>query len=117
MASWFAKGDEYLAVCVKATGKLIGLLAIDRRKDQETPVHNLGYVFHPGYQGKGYATEACRAGMDYVFAQLKADRILTGTHPDNESSVRLLRRLGLSEIGGGEWAISREEWLARSSDS
>jgi len=42
MVEWFAKGDDYLAVCLKATGKLIGLVAIERRKDQEGAVHNLG---------------------------------------------------------------------------
>jgi RimJ/RimL family protein N-acetyltransferase len=75
-------------------------------------VHNLGYVFHPGYHGHGYATEACRAAIDHVFDQLAADGILTGTHSANEPSVRLLKRLRLKGIGRGEFAIWREEWLA-----
>ena len=112
MVEWFSKGADYLAVCLKATGKLIGLVAIERRKDQEGAVHNLGYVFHPGYHGHGYATEGCRAAMDYVFGQLAADGILTGTHPANEPSVRLLKKLGLRKVSRGEFAISREEWLA-----
>jgi ribosomal-protein-alanine N-acetyltransferase len=112
MASWFASGDEYLAVCLKATGKLIGMIAIDRRPDQAGQVHNLGYVFHPGYHGQGYATEGCRAAMGYLFGQLEAESILTGTHPANEPSVRLLKRLGLNEISQGEFAMSRAEWLA-----
>jgi RimJ/RimL family protein N-acetyltransferase len=112
MVERFAQGDDYLAACLKATGKLIGLIAIERRKDQEGAVHNLGYVFHPGYHGHGYAAEGCRAAMEYVFGQLAADGILTGTHPDNASSVRLLKKLGLGEIGRGEFAISKEEWLA-----
>jgi len=112
MAKWFASGDDYLSVCLKTTGKLIGLIAINRRKEQEERVHNLGYVFHPDYHGQGYATEGCRAAMDYVFGQLAADGILTGTHPANEPSVGLLKKLGLKGIDGGEFAISREEWLA-----
>jgi len=28
MAEWFAQGDDYLAVCLQAAGKLIGLIAI-----------------------------------------------------------------------------------------
>ncbi|MBN1976765.1 MAG: GNAT family N-acetyltransferase [Anaerolineae bacterium] len=112
MVEWFAQGDSYLAVCLKAPGKPIGLVAIERRKDQEGAIHNLGYVFHPCYHGHGYATEACRAAMDCVFGQLAAEGILTGTHPDNEPSVRLLKKLGLKEIDQGEFAISREEWLA-----
>jgi RimJ/RimL family protein N-acetyltransferase len=114
MASWFAGGDSYLAVWLKEAGKLIGLVAIERREGQEQRLHNLGYVFHPGYHGYGYATEGCKAAMAYVFGPLEADGILTGTHPDNKASVALLNRLGLRAIGGGEWTISREEWLALS---
>lgn len=112
MASWFSSGDDYLAACQKATGKLIGLVAIKHKKEQEGRVHGLGYVFHPDYRGQWYATEGCREAMDYVFGQLAADRILTGTHPDDRASVALLKRLGLKEIARGEFASSRSEWLA-----
>ena len=110
MAAWFAGGDGYLAACLKSTGKLIGLVTIDRRDEQAEKVHNLGYVFHPGYHGQGYATEACRAAMAHVFGPLAAERILTGTHPENAESIRLLNRLGLKEVARGEFAISKEEW-------
>jgi len=113
MAAWFAGGDDYLAVCLKETGELVGLVAINRRDDRKGVVHNLGYVFHPGHHGQGYATEACQAAMDYLFGEREADGILTGTHPDNEPSVRLLRRLGLKEVARGEFALSREDWSAR----
>lgn len=112
MAAWFASGDGYLAACLKPTGKLIGLVAIERRKEQEGRVHNLGYVFHPSYHGQGYATESCRAAMEYMFDSLAAERILTGTHPDNEDSGKLLKRLGLKEIARGEFALTKTEWLA-----
>ena len=116
MAGWFASGDAYLAVLLKTTGKLIGLIAIDRREGQQGRVHNLGYVFHPGYSGQGYATEGCQAAMGYVFGPLAADGILTGTHPANEPSVKLLKRLGLTEAARGEYALSRAEWLASGRD-
>ena len=112
MATWFAGGDGYLATCLKSSGKLIGLVAIDQRDEQAEQVHNLGYVFHPDYHGHGYATEACRAAMVHVFGLLAADQILTGTNPENAESIRLLKRLGLKEVARGEFAISKEEWLA-----
>ena len=115
MAAWFARGDEYLAVCLKTSGKLIGLVAIDRRKQQGSRVHNLGYVFRPDYHGQGYAAEGCHAAMAHVFGELAADGILTGTRLENATSVRLLERLGLKPREGhpGEFTISREEWLAQ----
>ncbi len=112
ITGWFAGGDDYLAVCLKPTGKIIGFVAINRRTEQAEGVYNLGYVFHPGYYGQGYATESCRAAMAYLFGPLAANGILTGTRPENEDSVRLLKRLGLKEIAPGEFALSREEWLA-----
>lgn len=112
ITSWFAAGDDYLGVTLKATATLIGLLAIERRKDAEEPVHNLGYLFHPAYQGHGYALEGCRAVMRYLFAQLAAVAIHTGTHPANEASVRLLTRLGLRQIKPGEFILTRAEWQA-----
>jgi RimJ/RimL family protein N-acetyltransferase len=113
MADWFASGDGYLAVCLKSTGKLIGLLNIHHKRDLEGRIHGLGYVFHPDYHGRGYATESCRAGLDHVFGPWEADRVETGTHPDNKASVKLLTKLGLQEAAPGEYAISREEWLSQ----
>jgi RimJ/RimL family protein N-acetyltransferase len=112
IAGWFAGDDDYLAVWLKETGTLLGLVAINRRSDQEAPIYNLGYVFHPGHSGHGYATESCRAAMGYLFDELGAEGILTGTHPDNKPSVALLKRLGLREIGNGEWELSRAEWIS-----
>ena len=89
----------------------MGLIAINRRQEQVGRVYNLGYVFHPSYHGQGYATEGCRAAMDYVFEQLAAHGILTGTHPANQPSVRLLERLGIKEIDQVKYAMSREDWL------
>jgi RimJ/RimL family protein N-acetyltransferase len=112
ITTWFASGDDYLAVCLKPAGKVIGFVAINRRTEQEERVYNLGYVFHPGYHGQGYATESCRAAMAYLFGPLAADGILTGTRPENEDSVRLLKRLGLQEVAPGEFVLSKEAWLS-----
>ena len=113
LAKFFASGDHFLAVSLKDTGKLIGLIAIGQREEQVEQVHNLGYVFHPGYSGQGYATEGCRAVMAYLFEQLGIAAILTGTRPENTPSVQLLERLGIQPIGQGEYRISKEEWLAQ----
>lgn len=112
IATWFASGDDYLCVCLKETGTVIGLLAVERRSDREERVHNLGYIFHPAYQGHGYALEGCRAAVSYLFTQLSAAAIHAGTQPDNEASVRLLTKLGLNRLNEAEFAVSRDEWQA-----
>lgn len=98
MANWFASGDDYLAVCLKDTGRLIGLLAIKQRENEEKRVHGLGYVFHPVYQGQGYGTEACQAAVAYLFDELGADQIVSSTAAANGPSRRLLGRLGFVEV-------------------
>jgi RimJ/RimL family protein N-acetyltransferase len=116
IVAWFSNGDEFLAVEVKSEDKVIGFVAINKRTDREEHSRNLGYVFNPKYGGRGYATESCKACMSYVFEELQAVSIITGTHPDNKPSVRLLKRLKLKEIGNGEWTMTREEWLSGFSD-
>ena len=117
VVQWFASGDDYLCVCLKDTGTVIGMIAIEGRKDSQTQERNLGYVFDPIYQGHGYARESCRAVMRYLFTELKVNGIRTGTHAANIASVRLLLRLGLRSLDNGEYVLSREEWLAVNEDS
>lgn len=112
MAEWLSGEEGFRAVCLISTGKLIALLNIGRKRDGEGREYGFGYVFHPDYHCQGLATEACRASMAQVFGPGAADRITTGTHPDNKPSVGLLSKLGLKPINEGEYAITREEWLA-----
>ena len=130
VAAWFAGEDSHLAVCLKATGKLIGYIALKPAEDEGGLAFNLGYIFHTGYHGRGYATEGCRAVLDRAFGPLGADRVVAGTAAANKPSCRLLRRLGMKQMGqhtgscqgspdgepiafvGLSFAISRDEWEA-----
>jgi ribosomal-protein-alanine N-acetyltransferase len=112
IAAWFASEDNYLAVFLKAKPELIGLLAIEPRCNLSGQVRNLGYIFHPAFHGQGYAFEACRAIIDYLFAQLQIDSILSGTHPENHYSRRLLQKLALKQLSESEFALSQAEWRA-----
>ena len=48
MAEWLATEEGFLAVSLKETGRLIGLLSIPHKKEvEEARVHGLGYVFLP----------------------------------------------------------------------
>jgi RimJ/RimL family protein N-acetyltransferase len=128
IVAWFAAGDRHLAVCLKATGKLIGFVALSPGAEEGQIEFGLGYVFHTDYHGKGYATEACRAILGHAFRLLTAHRVVSSTAAANHASCQLLRRLGMRETGqrtvsfaktpDGEpiefvalsFAISRGEW-------
>ena len=98
-AAWFAGGDSFLAVCLKDTGRLIGLVALNPEGEADRHEFNLGYVFNFDYHGRGYATEACRAALDHAFERLGAQRVVSGTAAANGASCRLLGRLGFRRTG------------------
>ena len=99
ITAWFAREDHYLAVCLKETGKLIGYICLNPAQETETRVFDLGYCFNSDYHGQGYATEACKAVIEYAFSDLQADSLTCGTAAANTPSVRLLDRLGFKKTG------------------
>ena len=56
----------------------------------------IGYAFSPRNHGHGYAAEAMRSLLDWLFAQ-GAERVFANTFTDNVRSVALLQRLGFQE--------------------
>ena len=135
ITEWFAGGDTYLAVCLKTTGKIIGLVALSPVEDESDVGFSLGYIFHTDNHALGYATEGCRAVLDHAFGLLAADRVVSGTAAANQPSCQLLKRLGMNQTGrhtgslqempegkpiefaGLSFSISREEWAALRQDS
>lgn len=59
------------------------------------PEVGLYYALAPKEQGKGYATEAARALIDYGFSAWNLHRIVATTTRDNARSMSVMRRLGM----------------------
>lgn len=59
----------------------------------------VGYTFHPDYWGKGYATEATQAIIDYLFTDFGVSRVRATLHPDNPQSARVLEACGMTYEG------------------
>ena len=55
----------------------------------------LAYAMSRKYWGRGLATEAARAFLEYGFKELHLKRIEAGCHIENESSEKLMKRLGM----------------------
>ena len=62
-------------------------------------VYELGYRFLPEFWGKGYATESAIASLDLGFNQLNTDKIYAYADVGNESSNRILTKLGFENKG------------------
>ncbi|MDQ1738790.1 MAG: hypothetical protein QOE53_442 [Pseudonocardiales bacterium] len=55
----------------------------------------LGWVFHPDYSGRGYATEAVRELIQLCFTDLGLRRVTANCFAGNEASWRLMERVGM----------------------
>ena len=63
----------------------------------------VGYRLLPEAWGRGFATEAAKALVDYGFDDLGLDRIIGVTHPGNKASQRVLQKAGLEDVGWGRY--------------
>jgi RimJ/RimL family protein N-acetyltransferase len=108
IAEWFSNGDDFIAVVLKEEEKVIGWIA-KGKKEKKEKAYNLGYILHSSFHGKGYATESCKAVMKYIFDELQANEIITGTGKLNIPSNKLLKRLGFKKIGESNQAFRKDE--------
>jgi RimJ/RimL family protein N-acetyltransferase len=66
---------------------------------EDSGLIEIGYRYVRNTWGKGIATEAARAVLDYGFFDLDLDPIVAVTHPDNRASQRVLEKIGLKARG------------------
>ena len=89
------------AVILKETNEFIGWSGIKYITDEMNGHQNfyeIGYRFIEKYWGKGYATEAGKAFVDYAFNEMKIDMIYASAHIDNTNSRKVLEKLGLKYV-------------------
>ncbi|MED1205330.1 GNAT family N-acetyltransferase [Heyndrickxia acidicola] len=77
----------------KEDGVPLGICGLAKRDALEDI--DIGFAFLPAYRGKGYASEAALAVMEYAKATLGLNRIVAITTQDNHSSASLLEKTGL----------------------
>ena len=61
----------------------------------------IGYGLLVAFHGKGYATEAASASIDWAFAQHGVFAVTAETEPHNQQSMRVLQKLGFIRQGEG----------------
>lgn len=120
------EGDRIvLAVETLDDGKLVGEVSLIWRS-VEARQGEMGWIFHPAFQGRGYASEAANAMLDLGFSAGDLHRIFARCDARNEPSWRLMERLGMRReahfrehaLFKGGWdeefyyAILRKEWLS-----
>ncbi len=73
--------------------ELIGFCGFDRLWGGDEI--EIGYWLAPDYWGKGLATEAAQAVMQYGRKTLGLRQIVAVAHPENRASIRVMEKLGM----------------------
>ena len=83
-----------LGITLKDSSELIGDCGI-HFTDEDFKQIEIGFTLDPAYQGKGYATEAVKGLLDYIFNTLNAHRVYGSCDPENTASIKLMERIGM----------------------
>ena len=106
-----AGGEDFI---IEHEGRVIGNVGAGRLPE-------FGFIIHPDYWGRGLASEASRAFVDYAFGLPHVDELTADVDPRNSASLRVLDKLGFVVTGtaertfllGDEWCDSVYLRLAR----
>jgi RimJ/RimL family protein N-acetyltransferase len=118
-----------IALELKTSAEMIGdcgfvILTEDTRQAE------IGFTLARSFQGHGYAAEAVTCLLDYLFGDLDLHRVRANCDPNNHSSAKLMRNIGMRYEGRfveslwfkGSWvnedwyAILEREWAERRLD-
>ena len=113
------------AVERKADGVVAGTVLLLTLPNDAHGEVEIGWHLHPDSWGLGYASEAARAVLAHGFAG-GLPEIIAVAHTDNEASIAVMRRLGMTDRGVVHtwyddpsrcFAITAREWVAQASKS
>lgn len=115
---WRLRGYGPWAVEERASGNLVGRIGF--LNPEGWPGFELGWVLGREYWGRGYATEGARRALDYAFAEMGRDHVISLIHPANSGSIHVAERLGerlegRTDLFGHEvliYGIDRAAWSA-----
>jgi ribosomal-protein-alanine N-acetyltransferase len=100
----------------RSDGAFVGIAGLRVTLGAREP--QLLYALEPTRWGQGFATEASRAVIEHVFAELEWKELLASTDPPNHASIRVLERLGMRFLEaaspGGQrivfYRLTRSDW-------
>lgn len=84
----------YWVIRQKDNNQFIGLVSLDLHHDGIST--ETSYQILPQWWGYGYGTEIVQEVISYAFEKLNLTKVVAETQTANESSCRLLRRVGMS---------------------
>ena len=118
LGQWELRGTGHWALEEKDSGQFVGRAGLHRPERHDWPGVEVGWVLHPDYWGKGYATEAGAAAVRYGFEEFQVDKLFSCILPENHRSQAVAKRLGFEfleervlaffpKLPHGIWVLNR----------
>lgn len=95
LTNYAERGWGCFAVTPRESDRLIGFCGFARPPERPGIVE-LIYAFRPEHWGKGYATEAAGAMLEFGFRECGLTRIEATVDPPNLASKRVLEKIGMT---------------------
>ena len=104
-AHWDTDGWGLWAVEVREHGQFIGFVGLSEPSFEAhfTPCTEIGWRLARSSWGRGYATEAARACLDFAFRSLGLPEVVAFTVPANARSRAVMERLGMRHDAAGDF--------------
>ncbi len=84
--------SDLFAIRLKETGRLIGILSLFDEKDGACEI---GYGIGSAFWNRGYATEAVRRFLDYLFREKGMQTVFASFFTGNVASRRVMEKCGM----------------------
>lgn len=96
---WVRLGYGWWALIEKTSSKIVGAVCVQNTANVEGAPLEIGWRLALSAQGKGYATEAGEAVMNFAFDRLRVDFVVALAVQENTPSLKVMQRLGMSYHG------------------
>ena len=73
------------------------------------PLHEIGYFVVKDQLGKGFATEATKAALEFVFEHLKSNKAVVTCDEDNQPAYRVAEHCGFIREGRLRGEVKRRD--------
>ncbi|MBN3753483.1 GNAT family N-acetyltransferase [Paraburkholderia sp. Tr-20389] len=96
---WDQFGFSWWSIIRKDNGEIIGAGCVQHIENEPRNPVEVGWRLKRDHWGHGYATEAAHAMIAFAFDVLGLASIHATTHPSNERSIKVVKRLGMRCLG------------------
>ncbi|WP_320204521.1 GNAT family N-acetyltransferase [Candidatus Pantoea floridensis] len=95
MLRWQQYGFSWWAMREKESHEVVGAACLQHLANQDGAPLEIGWRLNANHHGKGYATEAGRAIIQFAAEKIGAKYLVAVADPKNTASQKVMQRLGM----------------------